>query len=691
MKAELEHYFRSCPSEMLFSYRKRYLGDDSKAKTAAQIVNALSEQFADRQQMRAVLKTLDGSHHMALIALSQAGGIAGGTWLLQELVLSHGGSEDRWAGVLHELGRKLLVFGNSRQAPPLFYVIPRPLMDAVGQNFQQRLSLPRASGEGVRLSKDTNFNFPVGYSLVSFLTYLEQHRVRITQKGEIFKKNLEEILDFFENLWGRTDSEKVLQWHLEMLDLLGMTRTSKGHLVPHAAAVGEWLDLGPGQRRDLFDAVFVRQAPLLMWLLRNLGGVPEGEWVPLDPLNVMFRRRYMGSVFHKRFILKTYYLPPSGFYNPNPPLEQLQIAGLVERGLGPEGSMVRISATGRAFLAGEPLGETAGDTPVPFHLQPDFEVMAPAGMPLPDLYRLGQMCKFFASDRMNHYMLTKDTVLSAMDSGWRRSEVIRFLRDNAAHGMPQNVDSTVDEWIGDHGEVEFHEALVVTVAPEKEKALRKAIDAVATRYRRMAPGVFAVARESHDALKQQLEEAGLLTVPWVREYAHGDALDETMERMMGRIAETGDGGVLSDISSAPMEFPAKQLVVLQPPNVAGDDDEEATDSMEMFTALNGDGRPIAGLGSDLGRKPGAAGSGDLLKISPAKTLDLVRAAINRQHDIEILYRHQSADGGGLTLARVTPARVHDNGGVSCFDGFDHRRETDSSFIVKRIQGIRLVR
>ncbi len=691
MKAELENYFRSCSTEMLASYRRRYLGEDTRARSSSKVVHAMVDTFADRKQMRGVLKTLKGSHHMALIALIQAGGIAGGTWLLQELVLAHGGSEDRWAGVLHELGRKLLVFGNSRQAPPLYYIMPRPLMDAVAQNFQRRLALPRTPDEGVRLSKDTNFNFPVGYSLVSLLTYLEQHNVRVTQKGEIFKKNLEEILDFFENLWGRTDSEKVLQWHLEMLDLLGLTRTAGGHLACRDDALADWLDLDAGQRRDLFAAVFVRQAPLLMWMLRNLGEVPDKEWVPLEPLSLMFRRRYMGSVFHRRFILKTYYLPPSGFYNPNPPLEPLQIAGLVERGLGPDGSMVRISETGRAFLDGEPLGETAGDAPVPMYLQPDFEVLAPAGMALPDLYHLGQMARFLSCDRVNHYLLTRETVLRAMDSGWRRSEVIRFLRNQSAHGMPQNVDSTVDEWIGEHGEVEFHDALVVTVAAEKEEALRAAIEGVETRFRRMAPGVFAVSRECLEELREALIAGGLEAVPWVRAYAHGGAHRETMERLMGRIAETGDGGVLSDIGADPVEYPAKQLVVLQPPNAGDEDEDEATDSMEMYTALNGDGRPIAGLGSDLGRKPGAAGSGDLLKLSPAKTLDLVRAAINRDHDIEILYRHQSGDGGGLALARVSPREIHDNGGVASFDGFDHRRETDTSFIVKRIQGIRLVR
>ena len=47
--------------------------------------------------------------------------------------------------------------------------------------------------------------------------------------------------------------------------------------------------------------------------------------------------------------------------------------------------------------------------------------------------------------------------------------------------------------------------------------------------------------------------------------------------------------------------------------------------------------------------------------------------------------------GNLSLTRVTPKQVSGNGGVSSFNGHDHRRAADGSFVVKRIQGIRLVR
>ena len=684
MSRELEQFFRSCPAEILQLFGRRHL--DVQGSEADRLVTGLVGMFGDRRRVRAALKKLGARHHLALIGLIQSGGIAGGNWLLQELTAAHGKREDVWAETLHELGRHLLVFGNSHQAPPLFYVLPLPLMDVLGSFFTKRLGLPHGGGDDVRLSKDTNFNFPVGFSVTSVLTYLRQNKLRVTQKGEIFKKNLEELLTFFGNLWGRNDAEKVLDWHLDLMRAMGLLRIEDGHLRPHEENVGQWLDFEPRQRRDLFVAAFQQQEPLMPWLLQLLDDVPDEAWVPIEPIAVMYRRRYMGTVFQKRFLLKSYYLPPSGFYNPMPPLEAMAIAGLVERGLGESGSMVRISRAGREFVNGSPLGEATPDVPIQFLLQPNFEILAPAGMPLADLYQLGEMCRFLSCDRMNRYLLADETVRAAVERGWRRTELLRFLREGTAHGVPQNVDSTVDEWIGERGEVEFHDALVVTIQPGREEALKTALDRVSPGYRRMAPGVFAMARESREELIEVLEGAGLNPARWVRAYGpplgHTDAFDNAIEEV-----RDGDDVGLAEVLAEPAEFPTRQLVVLQPPTARAAD---ADDSMEMFTALNGDGRPIASLGHDLGRKPGAAGSGDLLKLSPARTMDLVRAAVNRTHDLEILYR-QSGDGSELTLTRVSPHKVHANGGMSSFEGYDHRRERDATFVVKRIQGIRLVR
>ena len=94
------------------------------------------------------------------------------------------------------------------------------------------------------------------------------------------------------------------------------------------------------------------------------------------------------------------------------------------------------------------------------------------------------------------------------------------------------------------------------------------------------------------------------------------------------------------------------------------------------------------VGADLSLKPAAAGAGDLLKLSPTKTMSVVRAAIRLGLDLEVLYPSTGPeDKGGL--GRVTPKTVKDAGGGSYFTGRHHRLEVEMNFHIKRIQGIRL--
>jgi hypothetical protein len=94
------------------------------------------------------------------------------------------------------------------------------------------------------------------------------------------------------------------------------------------------------------------------------------------------------------------------------------------------------------------------------------------------------------------------------------------------------------------------------------------------------------------------------------------------------------------------------------------------------------------VGADLSLKPAAAGAGDLLKLSPAKTISVIKAAIRLSLDLEVLYPSTGEDDPG-GLSRVTPGEVKEDGGASFFTGTHHRLEKALKFQIKRIQGIRL--
>lgn len=672
---DLSTFFRSLPPTILEHYKRRHLDEPHDVPE-----DALAERFGDRKWLRTLLKRLSRSHHVALVALLQCRGVAGGTWLLQELTQTHGMSEDVWAETLHDLGIELLVFGNSHQSPPLFYTVPEPIALELGSLFSKRLGLPVAVAEeqeGIRLSTVTNYRQPVGYSLISFLTYLRQNTVKVTRQGDIFKKQSEEMAAFFSDLWGDGDPVDVLAWNLDFAQELGLLRRRGGRLEVDDRTAQEFIALEPTDRRDLYRAYFGREEPLLLWLLELLSRLPEGTWVPLPKLRTLYRRRYMGTIFHRRYVRKSYYLPPSGFYDPNPPLKALQVPGLLEGGLGARGSYVRLSEAGIAFVNGDGFEALEHAPAMKYLLQPTFQILAPVGLPMERLWKLGEVARLDKVDRANTYSLTRESVRAALDEGWRASEVLGVLEQGSQVGVPQNVASTLRDWCGRHGEVELHDALVLVCELDRVTGVRKALSKADVPFAVLAETVLAIPREDEDAVLEVLRAAKVDIAPTVRRHDRADGPGGSS----GDLRALLDGDESSEAEET-VAFPMKSLVMLGAPTAEGGREAMAArGSRAGRTGANA-------VGADLSLKPAAAGAGDLLKLSPTKTMSVVRAAIRLGLDLEVLYPSTGPeDKGGL--ARVTPETVKDAGGGSYFTGRHHRLDEVMNFHIKRIQGIRL--
>jgi len=685
---DLDTFFSSLPKEVLLRYVQLYLdvedGDDPPkldsltAKQSKALAGSLTELFADRHWVRAQLREMPRTQHVALIALLQTNAVAGGTWLLQELTQSHGMSEDMWAEELHALGTSLWVFGNSHQSPPLFYIIPAPLAAELTHQFGRRLGL-RASteGEGVRPGKESSGTTPTGFSLITLLTYLSQHKVRVTRQDEIFKKNQDELLEFFANLWTDQAQERLLAWHVDLIRELGLARHRGGYLEVDDLAISEFLAMTATQRRDLQVAYFVRKEELLRWLLGLLARLGEEDWVSITGLRTLYRRRYMGTVFHRRYVRKSYYLPPSGFYDPDPPLETLQLAGLIETGVNSDESFLRLSSAGRAFVSGEGLELLESSPGVQCIAQPTFQVLAPVGLGLDVLWSLGTIAQLQTADRASTYLLTRNSVRQALSKGWRVDSLLSFLDESSAVGLPQNVRSTVRDWLGNEGEVEFHDSLVVTCTPERRAAVEATLTSLDMPWEALAPTVFAIPRERRDDALSALEEAGLSPAEGVRRHDLADSPGNLRGHLHALLEDTA-----GEPENNESLFPSKALVMLGAPSAEG-----GREAMRKRGTRSGRVGSNA-VGADLSLSPAAAGAGDLLRLSPAKTMSVVRAAIRLNLDLEVLYPATGdQDPGGL--ARVTPLSVAEAGGSSFFSGHHHRLDREVEFRINRINGIRL--
>jgi hypothetical protein len=217
----------------------------------------------------------------------------------------------------------------------------------------------------------------------------------------------------------------------------------------------------------------------------------------------------------------------------------------------------------------------------------------------------------------------------------------------------------------------------VTCAPERSNALAKALGKLSFAWEALAPTVFAIPRERREEVLEAITELGISPSQGVRRHDLADAPGSLRGHLHA---------ALDDFNAGPIEedalFPSKSLVMLGAPSAEGG--REAMASRGARSGRVG----ANSVGADLSLTPAAAGVGDLLKLSPAKTISVVRAAIRLRLDLEVLYPPtDTEDPGGL--ARVTPLSVAEAGGSSFFSGHHHRLDKEVEFRINRINGIRL--
>lgn len=175
-----------------------------------------------------------------------------------------------------------------------------------------------------------------------------------------------------------------------------------------------------------------------------------------------------------------------------------------------------------------------------FYLTPSFEIMAPAGMAPILLFRIGELGELTACDRANTYKITQVTVEQAMDKGWRRDDVLEFLRENSQIGLPENVESTLRDWMGSHGDVEFHDVLLLTVHKSQIRKLETHRELKPFLLHRFVPGMYAIDRTRLDEVNAALREAGFTPMPSPRKYPDDPSAVEARTKLLTTVAVARD-------------------------------------------------------------------------------------------------------------------------------------------------------
>jgi hypothetical protein len=524
----LAEYLNRLPDSLLGNLYRGMGGQPGRVPSKDRMIQLAVRAIAQGNRLSNLARSLHQRDRQALAILVQCGGLAQIDEFKGELILSLGGHEREWSKVLANLSDRGLIASSEVKDGHSFVLIPEPLIEHLAGHLREDLTLPDFEHEDVRVLNERAFQPPLDFSIVSLATYIDQHPPRLTQRHDIFKVHKDEMDQFFSQLW-EPDSE-LFSFHIEFLMMHGMVELRGDRLSVNRAVIEEWLQLDRGDQHDLVFAALDRRFPLAEWILWAIHDA-DGAWIPERPLSALYRRWRRGEDWRERYHNGQWATPRTaqreGFtFTP------LLNSGMLELGQWGQEKFYRLTPRARRLL--EPEEEDGFSQ---FYLTPNFEIMAPAGMAPIQFFRVGELAELTACDRANTYRITEVTIEQAIEKGWRRDDVLEFLRDNSQIGLPENVETTLRGWMGHVGDVEFHDVKLITVHRSQIRRLESARGLKPYLLHRFVPGMYAVDASRLDKLNAELERNGFRAAPRTHQYPDDPAQVDARERLIEMVTD----------------------------------------------------------------------------------------------------------------------------------------------------------
>ena len=379
------------------------------------------------------------------------------------------------------------------------YVIPADLLELMppAPARPDTLQLAQATPPPQAIAADLIF---LERNILILLTLGQDGLLEVIPSGGLNKASLARVArqwnpdDTFKGAW-REEHWPYMQFVRRVAEGAGLLRIgADSHLRPTQAAL-EWLQQPPLERarqlvagwvsskwdelvsfqgikvqRDYFrDLPGAKHA-----MLRLIGQAPASQWVALGDFVAQVKQvepdfarpdgRYdtWGLLSYTRQPLNGFrhWEDVEGQQLINVATGTLHWLGLTD--LGMDGEQVvsfRLNALGAALLAGAP--EPAAPAVEPLVVQPNFEVVVPVYASPYARFQLGRIAERGGGDAAETYKLTKRSIQRALERGIGFDDVIRFLGEQSAHALPQNVVASLREWAGQHGQVALRRAVLL--------------------------------------------------------------------------------------------------------------------------------------------------------------------------------------------------------------------------------------
>jgi hypothetical protein len=610
---ELTQYLGELPEQYVANLYMGMGGQPDRVPTRDRMIQLTVRAVAHGNRLATLVRQIHQRDRQALAILVQCGGLAHFEEFHQELVVSLGGSHKEWQRVMSSLGDKGLVAATEEKDGHFFYLIPHPLIGHLIEPLREDLVLPNFDQEDVRVIDPKPFAPPLDFSLTTLATYIDQHPPRLTQRQEIFKVHKEEMDEFFAQIWD-ADSE-LFSFHIEFLMMHGLVELRGDRLSVNRGVVEEWLQLDPEDQRDLVFAALERRFPSAEWVLWAIFDI-GGAWLPERPLQALYRRWQRGEDWRQRF-QKGQWATPRSAQRESYSFTPLINAGMLELGQWGQEKFYRLSTRAQQLI--EP-PDHEGFTQ--FYLTPAFEIMAPAGMAPILFFRVGELGEITACDRANTYRITEVSIERALAHGWRREEIIEFLRENSQIGLPENVEQTLRGWMGQHGDVEFHDAMLLTVHRSQIRRLESARALKPYLLHRFVPGLYAIDRARVAELNVVLAESGFTVSQETRSYPDDPSVVESRTKLLLTVAAAKDN----------RNDPLTQA--------------HAADSQPSLVNL------IPGTGAPAKKRRRRVAK--ITRRSPREVVELIESAIHQRQNLQMIYVTRDDKEKRL---KVNPERV----------------------------------
>jgi hypothetical protein len=486
------------PLELVKNLYSALGGQPSRITSNDRLFQLCSKALKQESRVEGLVKALHHRDRQALAILLHCGGMTHHEDVLNELSLSLGGQSSDWNKTMKQLERKGLIAKTQEQNTHFFYVVPAPILPFLIESLKDELRLPLFSHEDLKELEKREFEPSFHFSITTLLSYVDQHPLKLTQQALISKNDKDALDSFFFQLWDAQSD--VFNLHIEFLMQHGLVVYKDNGLTINHAAIEEWLTLSHQDQGRLLLAKLEKDFPLIEWLFWVLEESGD-QWVAEQPLQALYRRWRKGDEWREVYNASTWTTPQK--VRETTAFASLISQGLLDMGFWGSEKFYRLSSRTRSLL--KVISESDFQQ---FYLTPSFDIAAPAGLPYEMLYQIGQLAELISCDRLNSYKITEYSIEQALKKGWRRDQILGFLKKSSQIGLPENVEDTIRGWVGTQGDLEFFQATVLSVHKSQIKRFESTREYKSFVIHRFIPGLYAVDPSKLDIFKELLGKDG---------------------------------------------------------------------------------------------------------------------------------------------------------------------------------------